>query len=93
VCLLHPQDNSLNFVRNVSQAAALAGLGAYAWVNDFEGGKILALVVSVLFAVVSDQVGPSTFCVVACLLQLTAGGVVVCCGKPQARAKKTACFV
>jgi hypothetical protein len=56
-CSAPPQDNSLNFVRNVSQAAALAGLGAYAWANDFDGGKILALVVSVLFAAVADQVG------------------------------------
>ncbi|KXZ55411.1 hypothetical protein GPECTOR_3g62 [Gonium pectorale] len=54
--LLSPKDTSLNAVRNVSQAAAAAGLVAAAWLNHWDAGSVLAALFGGVFVFVTDQV-------------------------------------
>jgi hypothetical protein len=54
--LLSPTDDSLNFVRNVAQAAAVAGLAALAYFSGFDGNKLVGTLTAGTFLLVADQV-------------------------------------
>ncbi len=54
--LLSPKDASLNAVRNVAQAAAVAGLVAAAYTGGWDMGQVLGTVVAALFVLSVDQV-------------------------------------
>jgi len=54
--LLSPVDTSLNFTRNVAQAAAGAGLLTLAVTSGFDAGRVLGVLVGMTFALVADQV-------------------------------------
>eukprot|EP00882_Tetradesmus_deserticola_P017448 GHRQ01018690.1.p1 GENE.GHRQ01018690.1~~GHRQ01018690.1.p1 ORF type:complete len:273 (+),score=138.28 GHRQ01018690.1:1053-1871(+) len=52
-------DESLNYVRNVAQAAAAAGLAALAYFSGFDGGKVFGVLLGASFLLAADQVASS----------------------------------
>ena len=54
--LLSPKDYSLNFTRNVAQAAGAAGLAALAYGTQMDASQVLATLFGVTFLFVVDQV-------------------------------------
>ncbi|WIA23341.1 hypothetical protein OEZ85_000105 [Tetradesmus obliquus] len=54
--LLSPTDDSLNYVRNVAQGAAAAGLAAVAYFSGFDGGKVFGTLLGASFLLAADQV-------------------------------------
>eukprot|EP00878_Enallax_costatus_P008022 GHUV01008389.1.p1 GENE.GHUV01008389.1~~GHUV01008389.1.p1 ORF type:complete len:488 (+),score=99.59 GHUV01008389.1:33-1466(+) len=54
--LLSPRDDSLNYVRNVTQGAAAAGLAAVAYFSGFDIGKVIGVLLGGSFLLVLDQV-------------------------------------
>ncbi|KAF6254596.1 hypothetical protein COO60DRAFT_1539727 [Scenedesmus sp. NREL 46B-D3] len=54
--LLSPTDESLNYVRNITQGAAAAGLAALAYFSGFDGGKVFGTLLGASFLLAADQV-------------------------------------
>ncbi|KAF6255000.1 hypothetical protein COO60DRAFT_1641869 [Scenedesmus sp. NREL 46B-D3] len=54
--LLSPTDESLNYVRNITQGAAAAGLAALAYFSGFDGGKVFGTLLASSFLLAADQV-------------------------------------
>lgn len=54
---LSAADESLNYVRNVAQGAAAAGLAAVAYFSGFDIGRVFGTLFAATFLLVFDQVG------------------------------------